>query len=263
MLLSPTRMKSIKKIVTGCKKVVYDAENEAYNRRLKSKVSNRYLTLLSINDHLLSANITKDFRPADVENSLPEGLRNKDYYSDVSRILKWHVTKMVVKDSLDFQPETRPGRHKLNSSTALSGDPSYYSASGYRLVFERVARSFVSRAIIYTILRDSKVIHRLFQLMAYKRLIAVRSTKPSRVLKGLKSLGLGTDSSFNESKYISDQNMLLQKNKKEIISMASKTADKFVEEVDWHARFYTEFFIVGGLTYYEDPGFSCPESIND
>ena len=215
-----------------------------------------YLALLSINDHLLSDN-QNDFRRKEVIDWLPQDLRNIAPGIISHRHLNWLIKIHVLRRQQDFYCRFgRPGRHGKNDKEILSGPKKFYSQSGFILYLQKLVHQITPRSIIYTVLRQSKMLERFLKLCEYKALLVVKNTDVDDMIKQTKMIIPFPELAFDRDKYLQQQknSLKLQRNKKEILSMASNKAKLRLEKLDWSDRIYTRFFIAG---YYQVvPGLS-------
>lgn len=257
----------ISNIISGCESIVSDLEHRLYDRNFRlSHLSDTDLCLLSMKDHIDTDfnNIGNGFRLRDVKNWLPEPLKNIN-----SRIIRRNSTMLLNsnylrRDRLEKTKNNRsiikkkPRRTRLNDIQlhADRGPKSFYtySKSEYLLPLQRLALGFASRAIIYTILRNSGILERFLKICEYKKILEIKYTNRNEMLKRLRTqtetIGLIPESDFNVLKYTEERSKLLSiKRKKMLKSIASEKAKLLVQELDWSDRIYTRFFIAGGITF--------------
>ena len=254
----------INRILVGCRKIVYDQENKLYDRNFRlSKTSDSYLSLLSINKHLMSNSNTNKvdlhiFRQKIVKSLMPDELQNVNS-SIITRHLRWHTKKNILIRERDRVLDRSnngklPGRPEIHGENMnnLSGPKSYYSKTEFFLNLQKLVCELVPRAIIYTILRDSIIIERFLKICEYKKLLKIKHTDVNDMIKELKTLRPFPESDFKKDQYKQKQSELLRlKRKKLLMSIASEKAKLLVQELDWNDRIYTKFFIAGGLINYE------------
>ena len=252
----------ISKIISGCETIVTEYENKLYDRNFRlTHFSNSYLSLLSMKDNIdKSCDNNEDedgFSTRDVKNWLPEGLQNIN-----SRVVRRNVTNLqnnnYLKRDLLEKERKGPGRPKSSHFIEIQperGRKSFYaySKSDYLLSLERLVLGIATRAIIYTILKNSGFLERFLKICEYKKLLEIKNTEINeminRVRTQTKTFGHIPESDFSEDKYIEVKGKLMAiKRKKILISMASEKARLLVQELDWSDRFYTRFFLAGGLT---------------
>jgi len=247
-------------IISGCERIVVDQENKLYKRSFRlNKTSNTDLCLHSIYDNLslLDEGDVDNFRQGDVKKWLPEDIRvpSRIIHRNLMRLLKnnYIQRKYSTKNKITKHPG-RPEEHmnQINASNVNRSYTSYsYSKSDYLLSLEKLVLEIVPRYIIYTRLRNSGYLERFLKICEYKKLLVIRSTEPTEILRRLKShtksIGLIPESAFKEAQYMKEQKTLLQlKGKKSLKMIASKKAKLLIQNLEWNDRIYTRFFQAGG-----------------
>ena len=114
----------------------------------------------------------------------------------------------------------RPGKYRKNDREILCGPKKFYSQSGFILYLQKLVHQITPRAIIYTVLRQSKILERFLKICEYKALISVRNTDVDDMIKETRAIISFPESAFDRDNYLQQQNSLkTQRNKKEILSI--------------------------------------------
>ena len=198
----------VNRIIQGCRKIVEYQENVLYDRNFRLSKNRYYLALLSINDHLLSDN-QNDFRRKEVIDWLPQDLRNITPGIISHRHLNWLIKIHVLRRQQDFYCRFgRPGRHGKNDKEILSGPKKFYSQSGFILYLQKLVHQITPKSIIYTVLRQSKMLERFLKLCEYKALLVVKNTDVDDMIKQTKMIIPFPELAFDRNKYLSNKKIL-------------------------------------------------------
>jgi hypothetical protein len=231
---------------------IVEEEEVAYHTRIKERTSDSILGLFSAVDALMSGELTEPFRPSDMKNKFQDGLKSPHYYLRLNRNLNWLIGKNMLKKVENSPVKRGPGRTaEKETMQKISGVKSYYSSSGYLDFLKKFVCMFVPRVIIYVRLRDSKILIRMLTVMQFGKLMSVRNMSAEEFIEGYMKQFPADRSSFKENKYNEDQKRLQQKNKKEILKLAAVDAEQLFQQLSWRSTLYSEFFVFGGLSYYE------------
>ena len=195
----------VNRIIEGCRKIVKYQENILYDRNFRlPKTSDTYSALLSINDHIVSGN--QRFRRKEAIDWLPQDLQNIDP-SVINRHLNWQIKIHNLRREEHFNDYSlRPGKYGKNNGEILSGPKKFYSQSGFILYLRKLVCQITSRVVIYTVLRQSKILERFLKICEYKTLLAVKNTDVDDMIKQTRAIMSFPESAFNNEKYLSSKN---------------------------------------------------------
>jgi hypothetical protein len=222
----------IERVIAGCQQFVENMENQWYGRRVRHpKISDRQLVQLSV----LFPSVSNSFRPFPQVNSRLSDVKNVNPAS-VYRSLKTLVNVNYYQKS------------KGNKHSDITGSNILYSKTKEANELEELVSRPEPRNIIYSKLLQSGILERYHRICNYREMLMCKHVDFDKISVAQKARG---NTEVDKKAYTDNQELLKSKSNREIFFVAGNLAMKDLQNKTLTDPTYTEFFIIGGLSYAE------------
>lgn len=243
MLVSYPEEKLIRQIILGCERFVCNMEDKRYSRKFKPrKISQRKRIQLSVlYPSLLEPYTDKGFRP------VPEVKKRLSEIETVFKPLVYPSLKTLVNVNY-LQKRT------LKEHSEFSSINTKYSESNYVNSLKKLVSKTIPRVIIYYKLLESNILSRYLTVLNYSELLMYKHIDVEQVINARRAKGLidqQKDIEDFRQEYTKGQKSLQNKTNREILFNAEILAKEQIQSKPLDDPTYTEFFIVGGISYGE------------